>query len=90
MRASAPAFPMARYYARKGEWEHARERLARDAVSYRDVNYDPLITGGRMTLLDATPRLPPASKCASPPDTIATCASFSPAPRAKHSASGLT
>ncbi len=48
----APAFPMARYYARKGEWEHARERLARDAVSYRDVNYDPLITGGRMTLLD--------------------------------------
>ncbi len=54
-----PAFPMARYYAQKGEWEHARERLARDAVSYRDINYDPLIANGQMTLLDGDTEIAP-------------------------------
>jgi glyoxylase-like metal-dependent hydrolase (beta-lactamase superfamily II) len=48
----SPAFPKARYFAQRGEWEHGQERLSRDAVSYRDVNYDPLIASGRMTLLD--------------------------------------
>ena len=56
----APAFPAARYFAQRGEWEHAHERLARDAVSYRDVNYDPLIAGGQMTLLDGDSELAPS------------------------------
>jgi len=47
-----PAFPRARYFAARGEWEHAHERLARDSVSYIDANYDPLVESGRMTLLD--------------------------------------
>ncbi len=55
----APAFPMARYYAQRGEWNHARERLARDTVSYRDINYDPLIAGGQMTLLDGDAKVAP-------------------------------
>ena len=46
-----PAFPRARYYAPRGEWEHAHERLARDSVSYIDANYDPLVESGQMTLL---------------------------------------
>jgi len=46
-----PAFPGARYYAARGEWEHAHERLARDGVSYIDANYDPLVESGQMTLL---------------------------------------
>jgi len=47
-----PAFPRARYYTRRGEWEHAHERHIRDSVSYIDANYDPLIESGRMQLLD--------------------------------------
>ncbi len=55
----APAFPHARYYAQRGEWEHARERLARDSVSYREVNYTPLIDTGQMTLLDGDTEIVP-------------------------------
>ncbi len=47
-----PAFPRARYFAPRGEWEHAHERLVRDSVSYIDANYDPLVDAGRMTLVD--------------------------------------
>jgi glyoxylase-like metal-dependent hydrolase (beta-lactamase superfamily II) len=46
------AFPKARYFAARGEWEHAHERLSRDAVSYIDANYDPLVESGQMTLVD--------------------------------------
>jgi len=46
-----PAFPRARYYAPRGEWERAHERSVRDAVSYIDANYDPLLASGRMTLV---------------------------------------
>jgi glyoxylase-like metal-dependent hydrolase (beta-lactamase superfamily II) len=47
-----PAFPRARYFAPRGEWEHAHERHVRDAVSYIDSNYDPLVDAGRMTLVE--------------------------------------
>jgi glyoxylase-like metal-dependent hydrolase (beta-lactamase superfamily II) len=47
-----PAFPRARYFASRGEWEHAHERHIRDSVSYIDANYDPLVESGRMTLVD--------------------------------------
>jgi glyoxylase-like metal-dependent hydrolase (beta-lactamase superfamily II) len=46
-----PAFPRAVYYTRRREWEHAHDRHPRDAVSYIDANYDPLIESGRMKLL---------------------------------------
>lgn len=45
------AFPRARYFASRAEWEHAHERLERDGVSYIDENYDPLVEAGRMTLV---------------------------------------
>jgi glyoxylase-like metal-dependent hydrolase (beta-lactamase superfamily II) len=47
-----PAFPRARYFAARGEWEHAHSRHPRDSVSYIDANYDPLIHSGQMTLID--------------------------------------
>jgi glyoxylase-like metal-dependent hydrolase (beta-lactamase superfamily II) len=47
-----PAFPRARYFTARGEWEHAHKRLSRDSVSYIDANYDPLVESGQMTLLD--------------------------------------
>jgi len=47
-----PAFPRARYYASRKEWEHAHERNVRDGVSYLDENYDPLVDDGRMNLVD--------------------------------------
>ena len=47
-----PAFPRARYFASRGEWEHAHERHVRDAGSYLDADYDPLVESGQMTLVD--------------------------------------
>jgi glyoxylase-like metal-dependent hydrolase (beta-lactamase superfamily II) len=54
-----PAFPRATYYTRRGEWEHAHERLARDSVSYIDANYEPLVESGRMKLIDADQEIVP-------------------------------
>jgi len=56
---AVPAFPRARYFASRGEWEHAHERLARDSVSYIDANYDPLVESGRMTLADGDHEVAP-------------------------------
>ena len=42
-----PAFPNARYMTQRGELEHAREQHPRDAVSYRPVNYEPLLESGQ-------------------------------------------
>jgi glyoxylase-like metal-dependent hydrolase (beta-lactamase superfamily II) len=53
------AFPAARYFASRGEWEHAHERLSRDGVSYNDLNYDPLVTSGQMTLVDGDHEVTP-------------------------------
>ncbi len=47
----SPTFANARYFAAKGEVEHGRLQLERDAVSYLSPNYDPLIESGQMTLL---------------------------------------
>jgi glyoxylase-like metal-dependent hydrolase (beta-lactamase superfamily II) len=44
-------FPKAKYYVQRGEWEHARLQLERDAVSYMSPNYDPLVDSGQMELL---------------------------------------
>lgn len=51
----APTFPNARYFAHRGEVEHGRLQLARDAVSYIAANYEPLIDSGQMTLLTTRP-----------------------------------
>ena len=53
------AFPNARYFAQRGEREHAHERLARVRMSYHDVNYEPLIASGQMTLLDGDAEIVP-------------------------------
>jgi len=47
-----PTFPNARYIAHRGEVEHGHRQLERDAVSYINANYDPLIESGQMMLLD--------------------------------------
>ena len=50
-----PTFPNARYLAHRGEVEHGRLQLERDAVSYLAPNYEPLLASGQMTLLDTRP-----------------------------------
>ena len=45
-----PTFPKAKYYAQRGEWEHAHAGQ-RDGVSYLGENYDPLVESGTMELL---------------------------------------
>jgi glyoxylase-like metal-dependent hydrolase (beta-lactamase superfamily II) len=52
-------FPNAKYYAQKGEWEHGRLQLERDAISYMSPNYDPLLETGQMVLLDGDLELLP-------------------------------
>jgi glyoxylase-like metal-dependent hydrolase (beta-lactamase superfamily II) len=53
------AFPRARYIASRAEWEHAHERHVRDAGSYLDVDYDPLVESGQMTLVDGDHEVAP-------------------------------
>ena len=53
------AFPNARYVTQRGELTHAREQNPRDAVSYRAVNYEPLIESGRLHLLDGDADISP-------------------------------
>jgi glyoxylase-like metal-dependent hydrolase (beta-lactamase superfamily II) len=52
-------FPKAKYYAQRGEWEHGRLQLERDAVSYMSPNYDPLLETGQMVLLNGDLELLP-------------------------------
>ncbi len=54
-----PALSNARYIAQRGELAHARERHPRDAVSYRAVNYEPLVESGAMHLLDGDSEVTP-------------------------------
>jgi glyoxylase-like metal-dependent hydrolase (beta-lactamase superfamily II) len=51
--------PNARYFTQRGELEHAREQHPRDAVSYRAVNYEPLVESGQMHLLDGDVEIAP-------------------------------
>ncbi len=53
------SLPKARYITQRGELEHAREQHPRDAVSYRAVNYEPLIESGQMHLLDGDVEVAP-------------------------------
>jgi len=52
-------FPNATYYVQRGEWEHGRLQLERDAISYMSPNYDPLIESGQMELLDGDCEITP-------------------------------
>jgi glyoxylase-like metal-dependent hydrolase (beta-lactamase superfamily II) len=54
-----PTMPRAKYVTQRGELEHAREQHPRDAVSYRAVNYEPLIESGQMRLLDGDAEIAP-------------------------------
>ena len=53
-------FPNAKYVTQRGELEAAREGNPRVAVSYRPVNYEPLVESGAMRLLDGDTELIPA------------------------------
>ena len=55
----AATFPKAKYYAQRGEWEHGRRQLERDAVSYMSPNYDPLIESGQMELIEGDREIVP-------------------------------
>jgi glyoxylase-like metal-dependent hydrolase (beta-lactamase superfamily II) len=56
------AFPRARYVASRPEWEHAHRRHMRDAASYLDANYDPLVESGQMHLVDGDYEVAPGVK----------------------------
>lgn len=47
-----PTFPRALYLAHAGEIAHGRRRHERDAVSYVQANYEPLLASGQMEALN--------------------------------------
>jgi len=55
----AATFPKAKYYVQRGEWEHGRRQLERDAVSYMSPNYDPLLESGQMDLIEGDREIVP-------------------------------
>ena len=50
---AVPAFPNARYFVSKGEFEHAETPTERDRASYLPDNWRPLVASGRLELKDA-------------------------------------
>ena len=55
----AAAFPNAKYYVQKGEWERAQSPAERDAISYIAANYNPLVESGQMELLTGDQEIAP-------------------------------
>jgi glyoxylase-like metal-dependent hydrolase (beta-lactamase superfamily II) len=58
-RGAVAAFPNAKYFTQRDELTHAREQHPRDAVSYRAVNYEPLLGAGHLHLLDGDAEIAP-------------------------------
>ena len=54
-----PTFPNAKYVTQGGELAAAREGHPRVAMSYRPVNYEPLVESGSLQLLDGDTELVP-------------------------------
>ncbi len=50
---AAPAFPNARYFISRAEWEHAEAPSERDRASYLPDNWQPLSASGQVELQDA-------------------------------------
>jgi glyoxylase-like metal-dependent hydrolase (beta-lactamase superfamily II) len=61
------AFPRARYITQRGEWEYAHERNVRDAISYREPNYDPLVASGQMELITGSAEIAPGVELSAAP-----------------------
>jgi len=49
----APAFPNARYFVSRAEWEHAEQPSERDQASYLPDNWRPVAESGQLELKDA-------------------------------------
>jgi len=58
-RGPVAAFSNAKYFTQRDELTHAREQHPRDAVSYRAVNYEPLLEAGHLHLLDGDAEIAP-------------------------------
>lgn len=54
-----PAFPNAKYYSQKGEFEFAQRANARARASYRSDDYMPLMEAGCLQLLDGDKEILP-------------------------------
>ena len=53
------SFPRAHYYVQKGEWEYAHWRNERIQASYLPRNFDPVMTAGRLELLEGENEIVP-------------------------------
>ncbi len=57
--AAVPAFPNARYFVSKAEWEHAEAPSERDRASYLPENWQPLGATGQLELKEANYEVAP-------------------------------
>lgn len=55
----APAFPRARYYVQRGEWDFAHNANPRAKASYRNDDFDPLLEYGVLELIDGDTQIVP-------------------------------
>jgi glyoxylase-like metal-dependent hydrolase (beta-lactamase superfamily II) len=54
-----PAFPNARYFVQKGEFDHALTPTERDRASYFNENYVPIAEAGKLSLLEGDQTIVP-------------------------------
>ena len=62
-----PTFPRARYVVQRREYEDAMRPNERTRATYFPVNYEPLVAGGQMTLLDGDAEIAPGVRVAVTP-----------------------
>ena len=53
------AFPQARYYVQRGEWEYAHQTNERTQASYFSPNFDPVEAAGQLHLLEGEEEIIP-------------------------------
>lgn len=54
-----PTFPSARYAVQRGEFEHAQHPTERDRASYIPDNYMPILSAGKLSLLEGDRTIAP-------------------------------
>jgi glyoxylase-like metal-dependent hydrolase (beta-lactamase superfamily II) len=59
---AVPAFPNARYFVSRGEYEHAEDPHERDRASYLPDNWRPLVETGQLELKEADYEIAPGLK----------------------------
>jgi glyoxylase-like metal-dependent hydrolase (beta-lactamase superfamily II) len=70
------AFPQARHWIQKSQWEWAHSQCPRDRASYRNENYDPILEQGLLNIVDGPDALHRALASSLPTDAASSLEIF--------------